>query len=143
MVTETFRLRIIINRCMTDGASKAPPSASCKTLAPIAVDTRTISNFIFRSTGLRTNYKKQTCVGRINPHSPLFADSSSCVCFLWRPLFNSVFSSSLLNYFRLVKRQVFRFQKNNLRRTSGFNFRFQKLFRLDERQILCFKVIWV
>ena len=35
VVAETFRLRININRSLTDGASKAPPSASCNPLAAI------------------------------------------------------------------------------------------------------------
>ena len=44
MVAETFRVRINFNRGLTDGASKAPPSASCKTLAVIVKNIKSSDN---------------------------------------------------------------------------------------------------
>ena len=44
MVAETFRLRININRSLTDGAPKAPPSASCKTLSAILEPSKEMKN---------------------------------------------------------------------------------------------------
>lgn len=51
-MAETFRLRININLSLKDGASKAPPSASCKPLVPIKLqqhpihDMNKLLNFI-------------------------------------------------------------------------------------------------